>query len=205
MNTKRNADELLIVCLAAGMSMTRTGAKCGLSLRTVQRRMKDWTFNRRVLDARQALVARTTGQLALLGPVAVKALRQALRDNDGKARLAAARTVLRTLFLAHQRTTADYYQQELLCCMEQLKEGTDDSGTYRRLCVLAGRPVPPVPDDDPAHDPPPAAPPAPNHSTGPPPPWIVTDGREPPAAPPPADGAAAPPPAGRWSWDAGIS
>jgi hypothetical protein len=190
MNVKRNADELLIACLAAGMSMTKAAARCGLSLRTVQRRQKEPDFHRRVLDARQALVTRTTGQLAQLGPAAVRVLRQALRTADGKSRLAAAKVTLHSLFLAHQKTTQDFYVRELIRCTEELRDGKANEETFRRLDHLVGRP-PAVSAtvDDQAAD---ALPPVPDGADADQP-WLVPAAPDaadttPPASPPPAVG-----------------
>jgi hypothetical protein len=140
-------------------------------------------------------VAKTTGQLAQLGPAAVRALRQALRGGDGKARQAAAKVTLHSLFLAHQRTTQDFYLRELLRCMEEIRAGTANEETFQRLNHLVGRPpagsalvydqvsAPPVPDGADGDQP-----------------WLVSASGDatdttPPAPPPPAvsedDGASA--------------
>jgi len=99
-------DELIIECLAAGMSYPQTGEIAGCTARTISRRMSDRDFARRVSRRRGERLQAITGQLTALADDAVAGLRElvasAQRDAD---RLRAIQLVL--TFTGRFRTDTD--------------------------------------------------------------------------------------------------
>lgn len=92
----KSGDEHLITALASGASYAKAAAATGLSLRTVNRRMADPDFRRRVSDARFALMEQALGSLASYMPDAAQTLKGLLSSTWDFARLGAARAILET-------------------------------------------------------------------------------------------------------------
>jgi hypothetical protein len=93
--SRRQADDALILALACGSTAEAAAAKAGVSRSTVQRRLADPAFQRKLADARADMVGRATGMLTAAAMEAVKTL----LDLQGKtvapsARLGAAKAVL---------------------------------------------------------------------------------------------------------------
>lgn len=88
-------DELIIECLAAGMSYPQTGEIAGCTARTVSRRMADRDFARLVSLRRGERVRAIAGQLTALADDAVRTIRELLAGAERDAdRLRAAHMVL---------------------------------------------------------------------------------------------------------------
>jgi hypothetical protein len=61
---KKRQDDELVVAVARGVTITDAAKQAGMSQRTVNRRMKDADFRRRVHEARDELYGRAVGLLA---------------------------------------------------------------------------------------------------------------------------------------------
>jgi hypothetical protein len=92
---RKNADEALLLALACGATLEAAAMKAGVSRRTVQRRLADPDFQRRLRDLRDDMVQRTAGMLTAAAGESVKtllALQQA--TIPAAVRLGAARAIL---------------------------------------------------------------------------------------------------------------
>jgi hypothetical protein len=92
--SRRNADPTVIALLASGVSMGEAAATTGVSAKTIQRRMKDPEFLRRIDEARRALYEATLARLADAGTEAVGVLRALVLSGPPTVKLGAARCVL---------------------------------------------------------------------------------------------------------------
>jgi hypothetical protein len=101
---RRGGDAQLILCLAAGMGVSATARKAGVSPKTVRRRLASPEFREKVAKARADLVARAVGRLAGSAGLAIGTLRWLAKGAASEsARLASARVLLETLFKAHEQ------------------------------------------------------------------------------------------------------
>lgn len=94
------ANEMLIVALASGKTLTDAAALAGVSLTTAKRRNRDDGFKRRVRLARAAMLAEATGKMVSGLSAAVLVLQQLLVDDDPGIRLKAADKLLAHTFRA---------------------------------------------------------------------------------------------------------
>lgn len=83
-----------ILALARGATSEDAAREAGVSGRTVRRWMDDEDFQADVRDTRTEMLQHAVGQLAAGAVEAVTALREALKDTDGRNRVQAARTLL---------------------------------------------------------------------------------------------------------------
>ncbi len=91
-----DTDEVIVACLARGVSYAGVGRLAGVSARTVQRRVADREFSDRVAQARSARVSEITGRLGDLSLNALGVLDDAMAASEPmKHRLAAAGVNLR--------------------------------------------------------------------------------------------------------------
>lgn len=91
-------DEVIVACLAEGMSYPHAAEVAGVSAKTVQRRMSDGDFRARVSRARAAHVQEIIGRLTGLGAKAVDVFDETMDSTqNGRLRLSAATCVLRSL------------------------------------------------------------------------------------------------------------
>jgi transposase-like protein len=92
---RKKAEEALLLALACGASVEQAARQCGLSSRTVYRRLAEPDFRRRLQALRCDMVSRTAGTLTAAASEAVRTLLEILRSAAPPAvRLAAARAVL---------------------------------------------------------------------------------------------------------------
>lgn len=117
-------DEVLIECLAVGLSYPRAAEFAGCTDRTVSRRMADPEFARRVAQRRGERVRALTGQLTSLAEDAVTALRRVLADGERDGDVVRAAQIVFT-FLGHYRTETDL--EDRLVDLEQRAGLTDDN------------------------------------------------------------------------------
>jgi len=94
---KASQDDKLVEALASGLSYRRAGELAGVHAKTVQRRMENPVFARRVTDQRNRRTSQITGLLADVGAEAVGVIREALSADKGSDRLRAAHLTLTML------------------------------------------------------------------------------------------------------------
>ena len=94
---KASQDNKLVEALASGLSYRRAGELAGVHAKTVQRRMEDPVFARRVTEQRNRRTSQITGLLADVGAEAVGVIREALSADKGSDRLRAAHLTLTML------------------------------------------------------------------------------------------------------------
>ena len=98
MNTETSqpepSDELLILALARGCSFRQAAVESGWSVSTIQRRLDDPDFTKRVADCRNALLARSAGLLASATLTAARKLRTLSGSSNEVIALAASKAVL---------------------------------------------------------------------------------------------------------------
>jgi hypothetical protein len=93
--TAREAqDEIIVTCLAEGMSLPATGAAAGCTSRTVSRRLEDPDFTARVSRRRGERVAQVTGTLTSMSDDALEVLRSAMAEGTTAEKLRAAHLTL---------------------------------------------------------------------------------------------------------------
>jgi hypothetical protein len=92
---RKKAEDALLLALACGASVDQAARQCGLSGRTVYRRLADPAFGRRLQQMRGDMISRTSGTLTAAAGEAVRALMDLLKPTTpAAARLGAARAVL---------------------------------------------------------------------------------------------------------------
>jgi hypothetical protein len=88
------SDEILVEGLAAGLSFVQAGDLAGVSSKTVQRRLQDPEFARRVSRRRDERVGEVTGLLVDASHAAVGVLREGLGAERFADRLRSAQLIL---------------------------------------------------------------------------------------------------------------
>ena len=92
---RKKAEEALLQVLACGASVDQAARQCGLSSRTIYRRLAEADFRRRLQALRGDMVSRTAGTLTAAASEAVRTLLELLRNSASDAvRLGAARAIL---------------------------------------------------------------------------------------------------------------
>ena len=94
---KASQDDKLVEALASGLSYRRAGELAGVHAKTVQRRMENPVFARRVTEQRNRRTSQITGLLADVGAEAVGVIREALSADKSSDRLRAAHLTLTML------------------------------------------------------------------------------------------------------------
>src|SRR5436309_14764165 len=92
---RKKAEDALLLALACGATVDSAARQCGLSERTVYRRLADPEFRQRLQEVRTDMVQRTAAMLTASAMEAVKTL-LALQaaSYPGAVRLGAARAIL---------------------------------------------------------------------------------------------------------------
>ena len=91
---KKNEDPLLLA-LACGATVEAAARQCGLSDRTVYRRLQDHEFKKRLENVRTDMIQRSAGMLTAAAGEAVRTLLSLQKDAIPAAvRLGAARAIL---------------------------------------------------------------------------------------------------------------
>jgi hypothetical protein len=94
-NAQKKSEDALLMALACGATVEAAARQCGLSDRTVHRRLSDPGFRQRLQQVRSDLVQRTTGALTAASTEAVRTLLELQKGPTPAAvRLGAARSVL---------------------------------------------------------------------------------------------------------------
>ena len=92
---RKKAEDALLLTLACGASVDQAARQCGLSTRTVYRRLADSAFRQQLQALRADLVQRTAGALTAAATEAVRTLLELQKPSAPPAvRLGAARSVL---------------------------------------------------------------------------------------------------------------
>ena len=109
---KHNADLVLVLALASGLTNRQAAERAGISERTVARRLADPEFQRQISEAKAATLSQTVAQLTAAGLAAVTTLVRLLDADSESAQLGAARSILelgtklRESYELEQRITA---------------------------------------------------------------------------------------------------
>ena len=82
------------MAIAKGLSTARAAAECGLSSRTVSRRLRNPKFLREVDRVRGLLVEKASARLSASMVAATECLRRLLKSNNENMQLGAARAIL---------------------------------------------------------------------------------------------------------------
>lgn len=123
---KRNEDPLLLA-LACGATVEAAARQCGLSDRTVYRRLKDAEFRRRLEEVRGDMVRRSAGMLTAAAGEAVRTLLALQKESAPAAvRLGAARAVLEIGMKLRQVAELEVRMTEL----EELVAGREQAGGH---------------------------------------------------------------------------
>jgi hypothetical protein len=121
---KKGGDGLLVLCLAAGLSVAATARKAGVSARTVRRRLADPAFRTEVQETRSRMVQAAVGKLAASAGLSVQALRELARSGSLEtARVSAAKTLLEFLFRGAELDVLARELEALRQELEALKHG----------------------------------------------------------------------------------
>jgi hypothetical protein len=91
---RKNADESLQGALAVGKTIRQAAALAGVSERTVNRRLQDTAFRRRIEELRAGMVQEALGKMADGMSDAAATLRKLLKAKGESVRLGAARSIL---------------------------------------------------------------------------------------------------------------
>jgi hypothetical protein len=92
---RKKAEDALLLALACGATVEAAARQCGISDRTVYRRLQDAAFRARLQAVRADMVQRTAGMLTAAAGEAVKTLLVLQKETTPPAtRLGAARAVL---------------------------------------------------------------------------------------------------------------
>jgi hypothetical protein len=71
---RKKAEDALLLALACGATVEAAGRQCGLSERTIYRRLREPDFRQRLQDLRSDMVQRTAGTLTAAATEAVRTL-----------------------------------------------------------------------------------------------------------------------------------
>jgi hypothetical protein len=92
---RKKAEDALLLALACGAAVEAAARQCGLSERTVYRRLREPDFRRRLQELRADMVQRTAGALTAAATEAVRTLLALQKETAPAAvRLGAARAIL---------------------------------------------------------------------------------------------------------------
>jgi uncharacterized small protein (DUF1192 family) len=92
---RKKSEDALLLALACGASVENAARQCGLSDRTVYRRLTEPDFRQRLQELRAEIVQRTAGALTAAATEAVRTLLELQKPaHSGTVRLGAARAIL---------------------------------------------------------------------------------------------------------------
>jgi hypothetical protein len=128
-NQRRKAENALLLALACGATAEAAGRQCGLSQRTIFRRLADPAFKRQLQALRADMVQRTSGALTAAATEAVRTLLDLQKGPQPPAvRLGAAKAVLELGLKI--RESAEF--EERLIALEEAMASQNDNGGRRR-------------------------------------------------------------------------
>ena len=91
---RKKSEDSLLLALACGATLDAAARQCGVSERTIYRRLEDPKFKKRLERVRADMVGRTSGMLTAAGCEAIRTLLTLQKDSTPTVRLGAARTIL---------------------------------------------------------------------------------------------------------------
>jgi len=91
---RKKSEDSLLLALACGATLDAAARQCGVSERTIYRRLEDPKFKKRLERVRADMVGRTSGMLTAAGCEAIRTLLTLQKDSTPTVRLGAARTTL---------------------------------------------------------------------------------------------------------------
>jgi hypothetical protein len=92
---RKKAEDALLLALACGATVEAAGRQCGLSERTIYRRLREPDFRQRLQDVRNDMVQRTAGTLTAAATEAVRTLLDLQKPTaPPPVRLGAAKAIL---------------------------------------------------------------------------------------------------------------
>ena len=92
---RKKAEDALLLALACGATVEAAGRQCGLSERTIYRRLREPDFRQRLQDLRADMVQRTAGTLTAAATEAVRTLLDLQKPTaPPPVRLGAAKAIL---------------------------------------------------------------------------------------------------------------
>jgi hypothetical protein len=128
---RKNADDSLLVALAAGQTAREAAEIAGVAERTVFRRLVDPAFRRRAAELRADMMQRALGKLAEGMAEAADALRNLLASGSDAVKLAAARAILE--IGPRLRDTVEFEQR-----LNALEQGAAEPEKGERNCPTCG-------------------------------------------------------------------
>jgi hypothetical protein len=120
---RRNADDSLLVALAAGRTVEEAARQAGLSERTAFRRLAVPGFRQRVAAARAEMVEKALGRMADSMSAAADTLRQLLTANGDNVKLGAARALLELTVKLRESVELEARLQSLETRMSEPQKG----------------------------------------------------------------------------------
>jgi predicted DNA-binding transcriptional regulator AlpA len=121
----KKAETTLLLALACGASVDAAARQCGLTDRTIYRRLKDPAFRQQIIDVRRDMVNRASDAMSAAAMEAVKTLLELQKPNyPPPVRLGAARSMLE--IGAKMREMADIEGQ--LAEVKELLKGAQANG-----------------------------------------------------------------------------
>jgi hypothetical protein len=108
---RRDVDDIIIASLVCGAKQDAAAAKAGVSTTTVQRRLQNPKFRRRLVEARVEMVQRLAGNLTAASTEAVRTLLELIKSGSPAVKLGASRTILE--IGTRMRESADLEQRVL--------------------------------------------------------------------------------------------
>jgi len=110
---RKKNEESLLLALACGATVESAARQCGLSDRTVYRRLEDAAFKKRLERVRADMVGRSAGMLTAAGGESVRTLMALQKDSTPAVRLGAARTILEMGLKIRQMVDLEQRLEEL--------------------------------------------------------------------------------------------
>ena len=121
------ADDLLEALLAEGWTHRRIASFCGISTKTIQRRLKDEDFARGVSLLRRQRLSETISRIRRITDKAVDVLDEAMDDEDVKVRMRAATAALDYQERYHRRAIFEADVDERISNLETAHEGESEA------------------------------------------------------------------------------
>ena len=116
-------DDLLAALLAEGWTHRRIASFCGISTKTIQRRMNDEDFAREVSALKRQRLSEVISRIRRITDKAVDVLDEAMDDEDVKVRMRAAKAALDYQERYHRRAIFEADVDERISNLETASEG----------------------------------------------------------------------------------